>query len=91
MAELQRLADGTLNVLLKDFSVTNGPDLQVVLSKSADGDYSGEDLVLSKLKANNGAQNYTIPAGTDLAQYKSVIIWCKPFDVVFAYAPLEAQ
>lgn len=47
--------------------------------------------MLEKLKANNGTQNYAIPAGTDLSLYKSVIIWCRPFDVTFAYAILEVR
>jgi Electron transfer DM13 len=91
-AELQRLPDGSLNALLADFSVTNGPDLFVVLSTSNDGDYSKGDLVLEpRLKANNGTQNYAIPPGTDLTRFKSIIIWCRQFDVTFAYAPLEVQ
>ncbi|MFN0093648.1 MAG: DM13 domain-containing protein [Dehalococcoidia bacterium] len=88
-AELQRLAGGRLNLLLSNFSVTNGPDLFVVLSKDAEGRYSGDDLVLEpRLKANNGTQNYDVPAGTDTSQFRSVIIWCRQFRVTFAYAPL---
>jgi Electron transfer DM13 len=90
--ELQRLPGGKLNLLLKDFSVTNGPDLFVVLSVSDGGDYSSRDVVLQPgLKANNGTQNYDIPEGTDVTRFKSVIIWCRQFDVTFAYAPLEVQ
>ncbi len=88
--EVQRLADGSLNILLADFSVTNGPDLYVVLSGGSDGSYGGSDLQLQKLKANNGTQNYAVPAGTDISEYGSILIWCRAFDVVFAYAPLGA-
>ena len=88
--EIQRLPDGSLNLLLADFSVTNGPDLYVVLSRGKDGSYGGNDLQLARLKANNGTQNYAIPAGTDVSGFESVLIWCKAFDVVFAYAPLAA-
>lgn len=89
-AQVQRLPDGTLNLFLGNFSVTNGPDLFVVLSESADGDYKGSDLTLGRLKANNGSQNYTIPPGTDVSKYRSVIIWCKSFSTPFAYATLES-
>ncbi|MCC7364719.1 MAG: DM13 domain-containing protein [Dehalococcoidia bacterium] len=90
-AELQRLADGMLNLYVADFSVTSGPDLFVVLSTSPDG-YTGDGvLVLERLKANNGNQNYAIPAGTDLARYRSIVIWCRQFDVDFAIATLEVQ
>ena len=89
-AEIQRLADGSLNIRLANFSVTNGPDLIVYLSPSAN-DYTSGGLNLGKLKANNGNQNYAIPAGTDLSKYNSVVIWCQSFPTVFAYASLEVQ
>jgi hypothetical protein len=88
IAEIQRLPDGSFNVFLKEFSVTNGPDLFVVLSTDPGGQYRDGDLVLSDLRANNGNQNYAIPAGTDVSGFRSVIIWCRQFDVVFAYAIL---
>lgn len=87
-AEVQRLADGSLNLFLSGFSVTNGPDLFVVLSTGDGGSYSGADLTLAKLRANNGNQNYSIPAGTDPSSYRTVLIWCRQFDTVFAYATL---
>lgn len=87
MAEVQRLADGSLNLHLSEFSVTSGPDLFVYLSKSADGD-PGEFLNLGKLTANNGSQNYAIPAGTSIEEYRRVLVWCRQFAVNFAFAPL---
>ncbi len=45
---------------------------------------------LGKLKGNIGAQNYEIPARTDMAKYRSVVIYCQPFHVVFATATLQA-
>ena len=89
--QAQQLADGKVNLFLSNLSVTNGPDLYVVLSASPTGDYSGGDLLVAKLKANNGSQNYALPAGVDLSRYNSVSIWCKSFDVTFAYAPLEPR
>ncbi len=89
-AEIQRLADGRLNVFLSNFSVTNGPDLVVVLSEDPAGsrDSVSSGLTLDALKANNGNQNYEIPAGTDVSRFKSVIIYCKSFPTIFAYATL---
>jgi len=90
-AQVQRLADGKLNLFFSNFSVTNGPDLVVVLSTDPGGsrDSVGGGLTLAALKANNGNQNYAIPEGTDSAGYRSVIIYCKSFPTVFAYATLE--
>lgn len=88
--EVQRLGDGSLNLRLANFSVTNGPDLIVYLSPSPD-DYVSGGLSLGALKANNGNQNYAIPAGASIDDVRSVVIWCKSFPTVFAYATLEVN
>lgn len=71
----------------EDFSVRNGPDLYVFLSPDADG-YADGALELGTLKATDGAFNYALPAGTDPATYRSVVVWCKQFAVQFAHASL---
>ena len=43
---------------------------------------------LGRLKAFKGSQNYPVPAGVDLAQYKSVVIWCEQFSVLISPARL---
>ncbi len=86
--------DGGNAVLrFEDFRVTNGPQLHVLLSAHPDPADSTElkeagYLDLGRLKGNIGNQNYTLPTGHDPSQYNSVIIYCKPFQVVFAVAPL---
>lgn len=50
----------------------------------------GAYLDLGALKANKGDQNYVIPAGADLADYRSVSIWCARFAVSFAAAELKS-
>ncbi|MFN8558488.1 MAG: DM13 domain-containing protein [Dehalococcoidia bacterium] len=79
---------GKLSLRFEQFSVRNGPDLRVYLSPKANG-WDRAALELGKLKATDGSFTYEIPAGTDLSQYKSVVIWCKPFSVLFATAPLQ--
>jgi hypothetical protein len=81
-------SDGHLTLRFEEFSVRNGPDLYVYLSPSPD-DYADEVLELGPLKATDGSFNYEIPAGTDVSSYRSAIVWCKPFEVLFASAPLE--
>lgn len=68
----------------EDFKVSNGPDLYVYLIKK--GDIKNGFVDLGRLKGNIGSQNYTVPAGTDLSEYDSVIIWCKAFSVLFGTA-----
>lgn len=77
-------------VRLQNFKVTNGPDLYVYLSKSDNPKENiGEFVDLGRLKGNQGSQNYEIPQGVDLSEYKSIIIWCKAFSVLFSYAILN--
>ena len=46
---------------------------------------------LGRLKAFKGSQNYPVPAGVDLAQYGSVVIWCEQFGVLISPAALKFQ
>ena len=87
-ALLIEIEPGKYTLRFENFSVRNGPGLYVYLSPKADG-YTSDSLELVKLKATDGAFNYEVPAGTDVSQYKSVVVWCKPFSVLFAVAPLS--
>jgi hypothetical protein len=86
-AKVIPLQDDSNILRLEDLRVTNGPDLYVYLATNK----SASDFVsLDKLKANNGNQNYDIPTETDLTKYDTVLIWCRPFSVLFGSAELEA-
>ena len=78
---------GVYILRLENFSVRNGPDLFVYLSHSADG-YESEAVNLGDLKATDGAFNYEIPADLDVGEFKSAIVWCKRFSVLFGHASL---
>ena len=71
------------------FSVRNGPDLFVYLSPNSAG-YTDGALELGPLKASDGSFNYEVPAGTDISLFKSAVVWCRAFSVLFATAPLGA-
>lgn len=76
----------------EDLDVDNGPDLRVLLSPNSNiqrADDLGNKIELGKLKGNQGTQNYTIPSNINIDDYKSVIIYCKPFRVVFNTAELQ--
>ena len=86
-AKVIPLEDGTNILRLENLRVTNGPGLYVYLSPDKDA----SDIVnVGKLKANNGNQNYDIPEGTDLSKYNTVLIWCRPFSVLFGSAELNS-
>jgi len=92
-AAIYQLPDGSRVLRLENFSAQNGPDLYVSLSghpmprSNAETHDSGY-VELERLKANQGNQNYALPAGLDLAAFKSVVIYCKAFSVVFSTAEL---
>lgn len=94
-ATIYQLADGSRILRLQGFQVDNGPDLHVYLvplesvSASVGVEIPGS-VDLGALKGNIGDQNYEIPAGLDLSQFKSVVIWCQPFRVPFIAALLTA-
>ncbi|MCB0954824.1 MAG: DM13 domain-containing protein [Ilumatobacteraceae bacterium] len=86
--------DGTVVVRIDDLDTSNGPDLKVYLSANpVDGPGSAFDddaVSLGGLRGNLGDQNYTVPAGTDLSRFASVVVWCDRFDAPFTAAPLPA-
>lgn len=87
--------DGTLILRLEDFRVTNGPDLRVLIVPSSNQDDGSEvttegSVEIGRLKGNVGNQNYEIPPDYPQDGLGSIIIYCKPFRVVFAIATLTA-
>ena len=92
-ATVYRLGNGDHILRFEDFRVTNGPDLRVLLTSHAEptsrADLDAAGYVeLGKLKGNVGDQNYPIPNDVDIADQHSVVIYCRPFHVVFSVARL---
>lgn len=90
--KIYELSGGGSIVRFENFRVTNGPDLRVILSETSDPKDSGDlgDYVeIGRLKGNIGDQNYDFPEGLDPHDYGSVVIYCKPFHVVFSVASLK--
>jgi Electron transfer DM13 len=95
-ATIYQEENGKLVLRLTNFKTSNGPDVHVILiaAKDADDDANflksdTERVELGKLKGNEGDQNYEIPAGTDLAKFQTVSIYCERFNANFGAAPLE--
>jgi hypothetical protein len=71
-----------------DFRTKGGPDLKLYLSSKSiselkSGDVEGTSMKLSVLKSNKGAQSYIIPNDVNLSDYKSVVIHCEAFEVLW--------
>ncbi|TDD95557.1 DM13 domain-containing protein [Flavobacterium cellulosilyticum] len=67
---------------LSNFSVTNGPDLKVYLSKSN----APTDFV--NLGNLTSSTVYLIPQNVDVSTYKFVLIHCQQYNHLFAIAEL---
>lgn len=69
-----------------------GPDLHVLLDTTEKPPQTYQDqssyVNLGKLQKFSGTQRYPIPAAIDLADYKSVVIWCRMANATFGYAAL---
>jgi len=80
--------------LHEDFEVGPGPKFHVYLVPQ-DNIRSSSDLGeamyvdLGRLRAFKGSQKYSIPAGTNLSDFKSVIIWCEQFAVLISPSDLK--
>jgi hypothetical protein len=95
-AAILSLADGRRILRLTNFSTSNGPDVRVYLVAASDVQddatvKTAGFVELGPMKGNKGDQNYEVPASVDLAQYRTVTIWCKRFSVNFGSAPLAAS
>jgi len=92
-ATVYQLADGSNILRFEDFEVLNGPELHVYLAlidpvpDTVRIELEGA-VDLGLLKGNFGNQNYELPPDLEISQYKSVVIWCQPFQVSFNAAPL---
>ncbi|MDE0450477.1 MAG: DM13 domain-containing protein [Gammaproteobacteria bacterium] len=80
--------------LESDFEVGPGPKFHVYLVPLAEvtPDTEVEKSMyvdLGRLKAFAGSQNYAIPAGIDLANFRSVVIWCEQFNVLISPATIS--
>lgn len=80
--------------LENDFEVGPGPKFHVYLVPKADVKKSADvaDTMyvdLGRLKAFKGSQNFPIPAGIELRDFPTVVIWCERFGVLISPAKLE--
>ena len=94
MATIYEGPDGSRVLRLEDFDSTNGPDLFVMLSPTANpqnrDEVSAPGFVsLGKLKGNIGNQNYIIPDDVEIPAQGSIVIYCRAFHVVFSVASLQ--
>lgn len=86
--DIAKQGDDTVIRFDEDFRTKSGPDLKVYLSKTDVANLDGkavtkDALKIAVLKSNRGQQSYIVPAGVNLSDYKSVVIHCEAFEVLW--------
>ena len=79
--------------LSADFRTRNAPDLKIFLSPLAASETTGKNatdgaVLVAPLSSNAGEQIYEIPAGVDLADFKSILIHCEQYSKLWSAADL---
>lgn len=76
----------------KSFKTDHGPDLFVILYRGNVPPKYGikeKDYVrIAPLQKISGSQRYALPNNVKLANFGSVAVWCRRFNVSFGYAEL---
>ncbi|HCN50397.1 MAG TPA: hypothetical protein DIT10_15125 [Chryseobacterium sp.] len=81
--------DGTYTLVFNDgFTVSNGPDLYVYVSKEQQ---PAQFISLGKLKSVNGGQTYTFTSPVNFDEYKYAVVHCQQYNHLFSYALLEKK
>jgi hypothetical protein len=76
------LGNSQYKLVLKNFSVTSGPDLKIYLSKT---DSTTEFVSLGNI---NSQTIFNIPQSVDIATYSYILIHCQQYNHLFATAKL---
>lgn len=76
----------------KTFKSDMGPDLYVILHRGVvfpKGSLKEPDYItISRLQKVSGTQRYAIPDNVNLANFRTVAVWCRSFNATFGYALL---
>ena len=71
------------------FEVDKGPDVWVLLSRDGKPMSNGAVSIV-KLTQHRGAQEITLPANVDPAQFTHVVFYCKKYNVMMGSAALAS-
>ncbi|QQV02007.1 MULTISPECIES: DM13 domain-containing protein [Chryseobacterium] len=81
--------NGTYTLVLNEnFTISNGPDLYIYVSKEQQ---PSQFISLGKLKSVNGGQTYTFMSSVNFEEYKYAVVHCQQYNHLFSYASLQKQ
>lgn len=85
-AEVIEDTDGSRKLVFTGFDVDPGPGIEVYLTRN-ESEIS-DRVELGSLKGTVGDQQYDVPSEADLRAYDTVVLYCVPFTVRVAVAPI---
>jgi hypothetical protein len=77
---------GAYSLVLDSFTVSNGPDLHVYISKEQQ---PLNFIDLGVLRTTSGTQVYSIPGMPDFMEFKFALIHCQQFNHLFGSANIQ--
>ena len=86
---INTINEGTVLTFHENFITPDGPDLKLFLSAKEINDIGvnesiqDDGLYLEELKAVTGKQEYSLPEKEVLSNYKSLVIHCEKYTVVW--------
>ena len=89
-ARISRAGNGDLVLKLIDYHIAPGaPDVRVYLSPSEDANVRADGVVdLGRVTQFDGHIDIAIPAGVDVAAFRTVVVYCKVYSVEFGRGKL---
>ncbi len=81
---IEEIEGETYFVLRDNFSTSPGPDLKLYLTHLSMSEIDDRRQIdrdgtfIAELVSNSGSQRYPLPTGTDLSDYRSLVIIVKP-------------
>ena len=85
---IEKKGDQHVIVFSEDFATQGGPDLKVFLSPQSIEEVTGrtattDSILISALQNVSGSQKYVLPASIDINQFKSLLIHCEAYSVLW--------
>jgi hypothetical protein len=85
-AVIYRQPDGRYIVGLEDIDIQPGPDYDLYVVPGENREDTKGGVRLGDLRGNRGTQFYDVPAGINLEDPRTVLVWCQTFAVPVANA-----
>ena len=90
---IEENAEGTFLTFSDDFKTKKAPDLKIAFNRDSFAQLNGKNaldnaVVITDLKTYKGAYSVKLPDGFQLSDYKSVLIHCEEYSILWGGADL---